>query len=215
MVMASKARRRTPASAPSRGTAARRPSSRRAKPPASATPPAPASPAAEDSKPDLHADLQAGPEPEPDNVRLFADAYSSNGGNATAAYCAAHPTCRRSTAKVEGHKYLTKPNVRQAIERRRMAASMLAVMTRTQRQQLWTNVANDPTQPMAMRLRASELLGKSQADFVEVRVAPVVVDTQASEEELVDQVAIIMHRLQQRLFEMQRSGQLALPAGRG
>ena len=48
------------------------------------------------------------------------------------------------------------------------------------------------------RLRASELLGKSQADFVEVRVAPVVTDPQSSEEDLVKQINTIIGTLQER-----------------
>jgi hypothetical protein len=87
-------------------------------------------------------------------------------------------------------------------------------MTREERQRFWSQIARDETQPTIARLRASELLGKSQADFVEVRVAPVVVDTQASEEELIDQVARIFDRIQQWMTATatQKAGQLLLPA---
>ena len=64
-------------------------------------------------------------------------------------------------------------------------------MTRVERQSLWTAIARGlpPNEKATLheRLRASELLGKSQADFVEVRVAPVVTDPQSSEEDLVKQ----------------------------
>jgi hypothetical protein len=40
-------------------------------------------------------------------------------------------------------------------------------MTRQQRQQFWSKVAGDESQEMKDRLRASELLGKSEADFTE------------------------------------------------
>ena len=42
---------------------------------------------------------------EPDAVRLFADAYSVNGGNAAAAYRASHPRCRSENAAAVGALY--------------------------------------------------------------------------------------------------------------
>ena len=40
------------------------------------------------------------------------------------------------------------------------------IATRVQRQQFWTEVMKNPEASLADRLRASELLGKSEADFV-------------------------------------------------
>ena len=42
-----------------------------------------------------------------------------------------------------------------------------SVATRKLRQEFWTRIMNDPATKMSDRLRASELLGKSEADFTE------------------------------------------------
>jgi hypothetical protein len=42
-----------------------------------------------------------------------------------------------------------------------------AIATREDRQSFWTEVMRDKLEKMVDRLRASELLGKSQADFVD------------------------------------------------
>lgn len=51
---------------------------------------------------------------------VFVEAYLTNGGNATRAYLAAHPEAKPTTARVEGCRLLTKPNIREEIERRRL-----------------------------------------------------------------------------------------------
>lgn len=104
--------------------------------------------------------------------RRFVEAYSANGGNATRAAEAAgyknpHP---------QGAQTLRNVTVRAALERLRSEATQSAIATREQRQAFWTRVmmgherdaeGNPPR--MADRLKAAELLGKSQADFVERR----------------------------------------------
>jgi hypothetical protein len=42
------------------------------------------------------------------------------------------------------------------------------VLNKEKRKEFWTMVIFDETQPMMVRLRASELLGKSEGDFVDV-----------------------------------------------
>lgn len=49
----------------------------------------------------------------------FALAYLANGGNATRAYLVAHPTVTYGTAQVEGHRTLTRPQIRKFIASRR------------------------------------------------------------------------------------------------
>lgn len=138
--------------------------------------------------------------PERETVRLFADAYSSNGGNAAAAYKASHATCQSDrAAEVGGSKALRKPEIQDALERRRQQSDAKAIMTRSQRQALWTKLAQDEKKPDATRLRASELLGKSQADFVEIRVAPIVTDPQMGEDELVTTIANVLSGIRRRL----------------
>lgn len=70
--------------------------------------------------------------------------------------------------------------------------------TRAERQAFWTQVRKDTKQPMAVRLKASELPGRSQADFVEVRVAPVVTDPHASVESLIERLHRIFAGIQAR-----------------
>ena len=47
--------------------------------------------------------------------QAFALEWLSNGRNATRAYLATHPAAKLETAKVEGHRTLTNPNVQQFI----------------------------------------------------------------------------------------------------
>jgi len=63
---------------------------------------------------------------------------------------------------------LTKTNILEAIKHREdTEIRPSTIMTRQQRQQFWSKVADDDNQEMRDRLRASELLGKSEADFTE------------------------------------------------
>ncbi len=95
--------------------------------------------------------------------RRFCEAYSSNGGNALAAatvagYKKPHP---------QGAENLQKPTVRKAIESLRLTTTSSAIMTRRERQELWSAMIRDKSIPTMARLRASELLGKSQGDFID------------------------------------------------
>ncbi len=66
-----------------------------------------------------------------------------------------------------GHQNLINPAIQAAIDER--VAADPAVATREERQQFWTKIMNDTGEDMRDRLRASEILGKSQGDFVERR----------------------------------------------
>ncbi len=95
--------------------------------------------------------------------RRFCETYSSNGGNALAAatvagYSKPHP---------QGAENLQKPTVRKAIEALRLTTTSTAIMTREERQRLWSAMIRDRSIPTMARLRASELLGRSQGDFLE------------------------------------------------
>jgi phage terminase small subunit len=88
-------------------------------------------------------------------------------GNATKAAQQAGYSAR--TASQIGYRLLRKVQIQQAIAER--TANDPAVWTREDRQRFWTNVANGAAgfakASLRDRLKASELLGKSQADFVE------------------------------------------------
>lgn len=89
-------------------------------------------------------------------------------GNATKAAEQAGYSAR--TARQQGSRLLTKVDIRAAVQQR--AADDPLIWTRDDRQRFWTAVARGaaggyPDASLRDQLRASELLGKSQADFVE------------------------------------------------
>jgi hypothetical protein len=89
-------------------------------------------------------------------------------GNATEAYCRAYQTKNRNAAGVQAHRLLRKAKIRLAVEARVRKDPKVA--TREQRQAFWTEFMLDEKRADAVRLRGSELLGKSQGDFVEHHV---------------------------------------------
>ncbi len=94
--------------------------------------------------------------------RRFCEAYSSNGGNGLDA--ARQAGYKRPDP--QGAENLGKPSIKAAIEKLRLATTNAAIMTRQERQAFWTQVARSKDQDMKDRLKASELLGKSQGDFI-------------------------------------------------
>lgn len=94
----------------------------------------------------------------------FVDAYD---GNATRAAIAAGYS--EKTARSMGQRLLTYDDIQEAIRAREKKRSKPVIATREERQAFWTNVMNDESQKMQDRLRAAELLGKSEADFIERR----------------------------------------------
>ena len=57
--------------------------------------------------------------------------------------------------------------IRTALELLRQETTNAAIATREERQSFWTSVIRDGDEDMRNRLKASELLGRSQTDFVE------------------------------------------------
>lgn len=94
--------------------------------------------------------------------RRFVDAYD---GNATQAAIAAGYSPK--TARAIGKENLTKPLILAEIRRRDSIRSTPLIASRAERQQFWSSVMRDTEQQMRDRLKAAELLGKSEADFVE------------------------------------------------
>ena len=95
--------------------------------------------------------------------RRFCECYSANGGNCTraaaeAGYKKPHP---------EGARLLRNATVAAALEKMREKTTSSAIATREERQMFWTNIINDENVEFQHRLKASELLGKSQADFID------------------------------------------------
>lgn len=95
--------------------------------------------------------------------RRFCEAFAANGGNA---YQAARSAGYKHPQQA-GAENMEKPGIRNALESLRLATTNEAIMTREERQKWWTNIIRDETRDIRDRLRASELLGKSQGDFLD------------------------------------------------
>lgn len=92
----------------------------------------------------------------------FVDAYD---GNATKAAIAAGYSPR--SAYAVGQENMKKPVILAAIQARENERNAPLIMTREERQTMWSEIARDKGERTQDRLKASELLGKSEADFVE------------------------------------------------
>lgn len=94
----------------------------------------------------------------------FVDAYAGNGTEAArvAGYAGSDGVLSQTA-----YRMLRKAHIAQAIKARQTKTSAKLIATREDRQTFWTEVMNDRTELMNNRLRAAELLGKSEADFVE------------------------------------------------
>ena len=92
----------------------------------------------------------------------FVDAYD---GNATKAAIAAGYS--EKIARQMGQVNMTKRVILAEIKARETARCTPLIASREERQQFWTKVMRDKGEKTQDRLRAAELLGKSEADFVE------------------------------------------------
>lgn len=95
----------------------------------------------------------------------FIEAYQ---GNATEAARLAGYTGNDNVLGVTGFQLLRDPKISQLIKERESKAISSLIATREDRQKFWTKYMNDPELDIRYRLRASELLGRSQADFTEI-----------------------------------------------
>ena len=94
--------------------------------------------------------------------KKFVQAYM---GNATEAAIKAGYS--EKTARSQGQRLLTKADIKQAIQKREEKQTSAVIATREQRQEFWTKIMYDNEADMKDRLKSSELLGRSQADFTE------------------------------------------------
>jgi len=101
--------------------------------------------------------------------RRFCEAYAANGGNGVQAARSAG----YSTPQEQASENLRKPKVVEALEALRHETTQAAIATREERQAFWTAVLRGEVDdggappPLKDRIRAAELLGKSQGDFLE------------------------------------------------
>ena len=95
--------------------------------------------------------------------RRFIEAYD---GNATAAAIAAGYSPK--TARLQGHKNITKDNILEAIQSRENKRMESTILTREERQAFWSDIIRSEDEKNIMaKLKASELLAKSEGDFLD------------------------------------------------
>lgn len=95
--------------------------------------------------------------------RRFVEAYD---GNATAAAIAAGYSPK--TARLQGHKNITKDNILEAIQSRENKRMESTILTRKERQAFWSDIIRSEDEKNIMaKLKASELLAKSEGDFLD------------------------------------------------
>lgn len=98
--------------------------------------------------------------------QLFADAYLATGSASLASR-------EVGVAEATGNRYHRLPEVKAYIKRRSEAAitpdSGVApvIKTKLEREAYWSRHMDDPSIPPKDRLKASELLGKAQGDFIQ------------------------------------------------
>ena len=93
----------------------------------------------------------------------FIMAYEGNG---TLAAKVAGYSGNVNTLGVTAYHLLRNPKIVEAIKARSDQTIMPMVADRAQRQVFWTQIMSDDCEDLNTRLKASELLGKSEGDFI-------------------------------------------------
>jgi len=96
--------------------------------------------------------------------RAFVEAYC---GNATEAAITAGYS--KKTAASIGERLLRNVEIKEALKEREKERLSSLIATREERQRFWTSMMRDEDRKEVDRLKASELLAKSEGDFLERR----------------------------------------------
>ena len=94
--------------------------------------------------------------------KAFAEAYDGNGTEA-----ALKAGYSPKTAAFQASRLLKNVKVQAIIKSREKTESRVRIATRQDRQEFWSSVMNGDDNEMKDRLKASELLGRSECDFTE------------------------------------------------
>ena len=125
--------------------------------------------------------------------RLFVQYYC---GNATDAARKAGYKGNEGTIRSVAAENLAKPNIQAAIQARQEIESRPTIMSRQELQDFWSEVTKSAESDMKDRLKASELLGKSEAMFTDnLRVDATVALKKLSDEELDAKLAALISGL--------------------
>lgn len=118
--------------------------------------------------------------------RMFVRAYDGNGKKAALA-----AGCTTKSAEVTASRWLRLSKVRDAIHQREEYRDRGLVAKRQERQEFWSELMRSSTTKDSDRLRAAELLGKSEADFTEKHevkgeftLRDLILETKAAEKKL-------------------------------
>ena len=96
--------------------------------------------------------------------QLFVNFYNGN-GKESAIKSGASPKTAEQTAS----RWLSMVKINKAIAERHKRENKDSIADRVTRQEFWTKLMNDPNARDSDRLKASELLGRSEADFTDKR----------------------------------------------
>lgn len=94
--------------------------------------------------------------------KAFAELYDGNAKQA-----AIKVGYSEKTAYSQGQRLLKNVEVMKAVQAREENEASKRIATRQQRQEFWSDVMGDGEAEMKDRLKASELLGRSEGDFLE------------------------------------------------
>ena len=94
--------------------------------------------------------------------RAFVQAYTGNAAEAARQAGYSERTCRAI-----GQRLLTQVDIINALREREQERLNPLIASREQRQEFWTRTMLDDSQEMQHRLKAAELLGRSEGDFME------------------------------------------------
>jgi phage terminase small subunit len=97
--------------------------------------------------------------------KAFCEFYAGNGGNATQA--AIDAGYSENTAKEIGSENLTKPHILEYIRELSAPAENKRIASTTEIKEFWSSILRDDMEKTTDRLKASELLGKSAAMFID------------------------------------------------
>ena len=102
----------------------------------------------------------------PPKQKAWADLYAKSGNGTQAAREAGYKG-NDATLKEVGRENLLKPALAAYLSTLTSPGTNSRIADATERQEFWSSVIRDKDEVMAMRLKASELLGKRQGDFVD------------------------------------------------
>lgn len=95
-----------------------------------------------------------------DKQQRFIELYAGNAAEAAKLAGYAHP-------EVQGRRLMRDVHICSLIQEKRKAEIKPNVADRIERQEFWTAAMRDETKDFGYRIKVSELLGKSEGDFLD------------------------------------------------